>query len=185
MSGRNTDVPSMVAAALPVPVAVGEYEKCPATDVLHRIGDKWTVLLVVLLGKRPYRFNELQRADQPAHADPHAAHPGPGRHRAANGVPYRAALGRIQRHRARPVAPGPAVSRRRLGGRASCRDRRGPAVRAYRYFLRSKRTPHPHVNLQPGATSSRHENPDPTGAVITRQAGAAGFGMRSAVTPSG
>jgi DNA-binding HxlR family transcriptional regulator len=62
MSGRNTDVPSMVAAALPVPVALAEYEQCPATDVLHRIGDKWTVLLVVLLGKRPYRFNELQRA---------------------------------------------------------------------------------------------------------------------------
>jgi DNA-binding HxlR family transcriptional regulator len=62
MSGRNTDVPSMVAAALPVPVAAAEYEQCPATDVLHRIGDKWTVLLVVLLGQRPYRFNELQRA---------------------------------------------------------------------------------------------------------------------------
>jgi DNA-binding HxlR family transcriptional regulator len=62
MSGRNTDVPSMVATPLPVPVVVAEYEQCPATDVLHRIGDKWTVLLVVLLGKRPYRFNELQRA---------------------------------------------------------------------------------------------------------------------------
>jgi DNA-binding HxlR family transcriptional regulator len=52
----------MVATPLPVPVAVAEYEQCPATDVLHRIGDKWTVLLVVLLGQRPYRFNELQRA---------------------------------------------------------------------------------------------------------------------------
>jgi DNA-binding HxlR family transcriptional regulator len=62
MSGRNTDVPSMVATALPVPVAAAEYEQCPATDVLHRIGDKWTVLLVVLLGNRPYRFNELHRA---------------------------------------------------------------------------------------------------------------------------
>jgi DNA-binding HxlR family transcriptional regulator len=62
MSGRNTDVPSMVATALPVPVPAAEYEQCPATDVLHRIGDKWTLLLVVLLGRRPYRFNELQRA---------------------------------------------------------------------------------------------------------------------------
>jgi DNA-binding HxlR family transcriptional regulator len=52
----------MVATALPVPVAAAEYEQCPATDVLHRIGDKWTVLLVVLLGNRPYRFNELHRA---------------------------------------------------------------------------------------------------------------------------
>ena len=43
-------------------MATVEYEQCPATEVLHRIGDKWTLLLLVLLGKRPYRFNELQRA---------------------------------------------------------------------------------------------------------------------------
>jgi DNA-binding HxlR family transcriptional regulator len=38
-----------------------EYEQCPVTDVLRRIGDKWTVLVVVLLGQRPHRFNELHR----------------------------------------------------------------------------------------------------------------------------
>lgn len=31
------------------------------TDVLRRVGDKWTVLVVVLLGQRPHRFNELRR----------------------------------------------------------------------------------------------------------------------------
>jgi DNA-binding HxlR family transcriptional regulator len=31
------------------------------TQVLGRIGDKWTVLLIILLQERPYRFNELKR----------------------------------------------------------------------------------------------------------------------------
>ncbi|WP_026932214.1 winged helix-turn-helix transcriptional regulator [Glycomyces tenuis] len=61
MSGTHTDVPSMVSASLPDPVPVEEYEQCPVTDVLRRVGDKWSILVVVLLGKRPYRFNELHR----------------------------------------------------------------------------------------------------------------------------
>jgi DNA-binding HxlR family transcriptional regulator len=31
------------------------------TQVLSRIGDKWTVLVIVLLRERGYRFNELKR----------------------------------------------------------------------------------------------------------------------------
>ncbi|HEY3870428.1 MAG TPA: helix-turn-helix domain-containing protein [Actinocrinis sp.] len=62
MSGAHTNVPSMVATALPVPVLADDYEQCPVTEVLRRVGDKWTVLVVVLLGQRPYRFNELHRA---------------------------------------------------------------------------------------------------------------------------
>ena len=31
-------------------------------DVLARIGDKWSVFAVMLLGERDYRFAELQRA---------------------------------------------------------------------------------------------------------------------------
>ncbi len=61
MSGTHSSVPSMVSAPLPSPVPAEEYEQCPVTDVLHRVGDKWSVLVIVLLGKRPYRFNELQR----------------------------------------------------------------------------------------------------------------------------
>ncbi|MGE0830813.1 MAG: winged helix-turn-helix transcriptional regulator [Hyphomonadaceae bacterium] len=30
-------------------------------DILSRIGDKWTVLIVVLLGAGPRRFNEIKR----------------------------------------------------------------------------------------------------------------------------
>lgn len=51
----------MVSAELPNPVPAAEYERCPVTDVLRRIGDKWTVLVIVLLGKRAHRFGELHR----------------------------------------------------------------------------------------------------------------------------
>jgi DNA-binding HxlR family transcriptional regulator len=32
------------------------------SDVLARVGDKWSVLVVTLLGQGPRRFNELRRA---------------------------------------------------------------------------------------------------------------------------
>lgn len=34
---------------------------CPTRQVLDRIADKWTVLLLILLSRRPWRFNELRR----------------------------------------------------------------------------------------------------------------------------
>ena len=37
-------------------------EDCPAREVLDRVGDKWSVLVIVLLGQRTHRFNELHRA---------------------------------------------------------------------------------------------------------------------------
>jgi DNA-binding HxlR family transcriptional regulator len=35
---------------------------CPVRDVLDRIGDKWSMLMIVTLATRPQRFSELQRA---------------------------------------------------------------------------------------------------------------------------
>ncbi|MFF0815341.1 winged helix-turn-helix transcriptional regulator [Rhodococcus sp. NPDC003318] len=61
MSDTHIDVPSMVSFPLPSPVPAAEHEQCPVTDVLRTVGDKWSVLVVVLLGKRPHRFNELRR----------------------------------------------------------------------------------------------------------------------------
>ena len=29
--------------------------------VLNRIGDKWSVLVIMLLGEKPMRFNEIRR----------------------------------------------------------------------------------------------------------------------------
>ncbi|MFF2550261.1 winged helix-turn-helix transcriptional regulator [Nocardia sp. NPDC058058] len=52
----------MVATRLPDRVPVGEYEACPVTEVARRIGDKWTMVVLALLGGRAYHFNELQRA---------------------------------------------------------------------------------------------------------------------------
>lgn len=41
----------------------GDAEKCPVRDVLDRIGDAWSVLIILQLGERgPYRFNALKRA---------------------------------------------------------------------------------------------------------------------------
>ena len=36
---------------------------CPATrEILNRVGDKWSVLVAVLLGEGPKRFNAMKRA---------------------------------------------------------------------------------------------------------------------------
>lgn len=39
----------------------GEHSNCPVRGVLDRIGDKWSVLVVIKLGERSHRFNELRR----------------------------------------------------------------------------------------------------------------------------
>lgn len=50
------------AVALSTPVTVAEHETCPVTEVLRRVGEKWSVLVLSLLDARPYGFNELDRA---------------------------------------------------------------------------------------------------------------------------
>lgn len=55
MRPEHTDVTGRAAAHLP--------SACPAvSSVLSRIGDKWTVLVVITLADGPRRFNELKRA---------------------------------------------------------------------------------------------------------------------------
>jgi DNA-binding HxlR family transcriptional regulator len=40
-------------------------DACPAVrEVLNRVGDKWSVLVVTLLGEGPKRFGELRRATE-------------------------------------------------------------------------------------------------------------------------
>ncbi|MFD2350359.1 winged helix-turn-helix transcriptional regulator [Nonomuraea ferruginea] len=62
MSDTHTGVPSALEYELPRPVPADELAACPAGEVFRRVGDKWSVLLVVLLGGRPHRYNELHRA---------------------------------------------------------------------------------------------------------------------------
>jgi DNA-binding HxlR family transcriptional regulator len=48
----------MIVKLLPDP----NTEDCRAvSSILARVGDKWTVLIVVLLGDGPMRFNEIKR----------------------------------------------------------------------------------------------------------------------------
>ena len=54
---RAQERTSLLPSTLHVP------EECKAiSEVLDRVGDKWTVLVIVTLGKEPKRFNELRRA---------------------------------------------------------------------------------------------------------------------------
>src|SRR6202158_6347413 len=40
----------------------GLQDDCkPVADILARIGDKWSVLIIMLLGSGPKRFNEMRR----------------------------------------------------------------------------------------------------------------------------
>ncbi|MEU1606944.1 winged helix-turn-helix transcriptional regulator [Micromonospora matsumotoense] len=61
MSVPHTEVRSLVAAVLPTPVPADEYDRCPVTEVLRLLSDKWSMLVLTLLGRQPYRFNELHR----------------------------------------------------------------------------------------------------------------------------
>lgn len=53
-----------MSPVITLPVTPADREACAATDVLRRVGEKWSVLILALLGTRPYGFNELDRAVQ-------------------------------------------------------------------------------------------------------------------------
>lgn len=38
------------------------HDDCPVRDVLKRVGDKWSILVVAVLRDGPTRFNELRRS---------------------------------------------------------------------------------------------------------------------------
>ncbi|MFC4255321.1 winged helix-turn-helix transcriptional regulator [Croceibacterium xixiisoli] len=70
MSDRHTDVPTNAAIApQPAPPATPLAEVAPddsnscqtVNEVLARIGDKWSMQVVMSLGRGPLRFNELRR----------------------------------------------------------------------------------------------------------------------------
>jgi DNA-binding HxlR family transcriptional regulator len=53
----------------PTPYTAAKYrqqrelqEICPIRDVLDRVGDKWSTLLIFTLAERKHRFGELRRA---------------------------------------------------------------------------------------------------------------------------
>lgn len=60
LSLTNTGVTAQVAE--PVPEGPCGDDNCGIRDTLDRLGDKWTVLVLVELHKGTRRFSELQRA---------------------------------------------------------------------------------------------------------------------------
>jgi DNA-binding HxlR family transcriptional regulator len=62
MSGTHIGVPSVLAHELPKPVPQTEMAACPVTGVFQRLGDRWSMLVIILLGGRAHRYNELHRA---------------------------------------------------------------------------------------------------------------------------
>ena len=47
---------------VPAPVTAADRAACPVSGLLARVGDKWSLLVLVLLAERPHGFNELDRA---------------------------------------------------------------------------------------------------------------------------
>ncbi|TDB73193.1 transcriptional regulator [Micromonospora sp. KC723] len=60
MSLRHTDVTP--GAAKLEPCGQPDHPDCGIRDVLDRVGDKWSVLVIVELANGPRRFRQLQRA---------------------------------------------------------------------------------------------------------------------------
>jgi DNA-binding HxlR family transcriptional regulator len=60
VSVTHTDVTTQPAEL--EPCGLPEHPDCGIRDVLDRVGDKWSVLVIVELASGPRRFRELQRA---------------------------------------------------------------------------------------------------------------------------
>jgi DNA-binding HxlR family transcriptional regulator len=52
----------MSGAHIDVPVTLAKTDACMAGNVMRKVGERWTVLVLALLHKRTFRFNELHRA---------------------------------------------------------------------------------------------------------------------------
>ena len=81
MPVKKAVLPHLVSSSEPTPDYNDTFENpgvnpdCGIRNVLDRIGDKWSYLIVLNLAKRPQRFGELRRSVVgylPAHANRHA-----------------------------------------------------------------------------------------------------------------
>ncbi len=64
MSVRMAASAHILPPSEPIKLARGKRPRaeCAIRDVLDRIGDKWSYLLIMTLAQRPHRFGELRRA---------------------------------------------------------------------------------------------------------------------------
>ncbi|BBH63377.1 hypothetical protein ACTI_00620 [Actinoplanes sp. OR16] len=51
-----------MSPVIATPVTSADRAACDVSEVLSRVGEKWSVLILALLDDRPYGFNELDRA---------------------------------------------------------------------------------------------------------------------------
>ena len=58
----STDVPGRFSASHKHRPKWSIDPECPVRDVLDRIGDKWSTLILVTLANGPHRFSAVQRA---------------------------------------------------------------------------------------------------------------------------
>ena len=56
------DMLAEAASPLDLPTPSNGHRTCPVRDVLDRLGDKWSTLILVTLSQSPQRFNALARA---------------------------------------------------------------------------------------------------------------------------
>jgi DNA-binding HxlR family transcriptional regulator len=56
------DMVADAASPLALPPPSNGHRNCPVRDVLDRLGDKWSTLILVTLAQGPQRFNALARA---------------------------------------------------------------------------------------------------------------------------
>lgn len=62
-AGNRPDVPEGIIRHFDNWQAAGaDASTCPVRDVLDRIGDKWSVLILMLLAREPRRFSALNKA---------------------------------------------------------------------------------------------------------------------------
>lgn len=62
MDKRIQDGTSELLGITDVTYGLGDLQSCVVVrDIMTRVGDKWSVLVVVMLGKQTLRFSELRR----------------------------------------------------------------------------------------------------------------------------
>lgn len=51
-----------MSPVLQFPVTAADRDACEATEILRRVGEKWSVLILGLLSTGPHGFNQIDRA---------------------------------------------------------------------------------------------------------------------------
>ncbi|MEV6301370.1 helix-turn-helix domain-containing protein [Actinoplanes sp. NPDC051861] len=52
---------TFMSPVIPLPVTAADRESCTASEILARVGEKWSVLILVILRDGPRGFNEIDR----------------------------------------------------------------------------------------------------------------------------